>query len=363
MHCLVPIMTQELAEEAEDWFCPLCSTIAKMVADVQSEFTGDEWYSEDMGESVASWDQVDDVFPESPVDYEMAMKWKENKMDKSTKNYLKDLFGGDDGDAAVYEHGDEGIGDDGDEEEDEDDDDFDPDKAKKSKVKDDDNDDDASSNASLNDMSSVELNIGRSEVAALSGGEQSSDDDEDDDDENDTGKSKQKSGGKARRSRRIRSTRTSRTNTDNESSDNDEALAPPQDIGKLDEANIVRGKRRRRRIDYRVLNDSMFGKLSAKDEEKIDDTDDFQYKHKRKDTTNNGSSSEEEDNDNNSEEDNEDEREEEQEENEGGTSKEEVSLSSDGNTKKKAATKKKKAIAKKQPTKAKRPVQKKRKTK
>eukprot|EP00545_Synedropsis_sp_CCMP1620_P004844 CAMPEP_0119018852 /NCGR_PEP_ID=MMETSP1176-20130426/20385_1 /TAXON_ID=265551 /ORGANISM="Synedropsis recta cf, Strain CCMP1620" /LENGTH=775 /DNA_ID=CAMNT_0006972937 /DNA_START=29 /DNA_END=2353 /DNA_ORIENTATION=+ len=364
MHCLAPIMTPALADQTEDWFCPLCTTLAKLVADVQSEFTGDEWYCEDAGESVASWEQVNDVFPESPKEYEMAIKWKEGGgvMDDETRAYLKNLFGDDD-DAARYEHGDDGADGGGvvEEEDDEEDDDFDPIKAKKSNQEDDDVDDDASSNATLNDMSSVELNIGRKELDALSGGEESSDEDDDDDDD-DNGKSKssqKKNGDKARRSRRIRSARTSRTNTDDDES-SDAAEPSQQDIGKLDEGNIVRGKRRRRRIDYRLLNDSMFGKLSAKDKAKMDDTDDFQYKHKGKDTTSESESSNDESSSDENEGDAEDDKEEVQvqegeEENEGATSKEEVSVSSEGDTKKKAALKKTKNRKKKTTSKAKQP--------
>ena len=302
MHCHAPIITPTQAQEEDDWFCPLCTTLGKFVADVQSEFTGDEWYSEDAG-SVASWDCVNDVFPEAPIQYEMAMNWKNNKIDDPTKAYLKDFFGDDDDD-----HHHHYVVDDNDNQhdsdEEEEDDDFDPTK----KADGDDDNSDASSKATLGDLS-IELNIGRKELAALSGGESSSDDDDD----------ASKKQNKTRRSRRMRGSyaAASRTNTDDEKS----ASITSADVGKFDESNIVLGKRRRRKIDYAVLNDSMFGKLSAKDRKDIDDEVEFEYKapKKRRDTT----SSESDDSD--GEESSVDNNDNDDDDNEGSTSKEETS--------------------------------------
>ncbi|KAI2506129.1 hypothetical protein MHU86_8264 [Fragilaria crotonensis] len=267
MHCHAPIITECDAQNEEDWFCPLCKSLAKLVADVQSEYTGDEWYSED-AESVASWECANDVFPEAPEEHEMAMKWKQNKIDAEAKTYLKNLFG--DHDHDQYEQDDSGqlghlLEEDDDEE---DDDDFDPNGTTKALDDEEtDNDSDTSSKASLGELS-IELKIGRQELDALSGGESSSNEDDD----------KIENGKNTRRSRRVRSTLSSRTasrtTTDDEKSNTDAVV----DVGKLDESNIILGKRRRRKIDYALLNDSMFGGLSAEDRAKIDDEVEFQYK-------------------------------------------------------------------------------------
>ena len=262
MQCHLPIITQGDAQQEEDWFCPLCKTLAKLVADVQSEYTGDEWYSEEAG-SVASWECVNDVFPEAPEEYDMAMKWKQNKIDAETEAYLKKMFGDDDHDQLeLDENGHLGEEDDDDEEED---DDFDP-TGTREMLQDDDADDgsDTSSKATLGELS-IELKIGRQELDALSGGESSSSD-EDEKHEN----------GNTRRSRRVRSTLSSRTAS--RTTTDDEKSIMDLDAGKLDESNIILGKRRRRKIDYALLNDSMFGALSAADRAMIDDEVEFQYK-------------------------------------------------------------------------------------
>ena len=266
MHCHTPVITESDAQDEEDWFCPLCKSLAKLVADVQSEYTGDEWYNEDAG-SVASWECANDVFPEAPEEHEMAMKWKLNNIDAETKAYLNSMFGDDDHDQ--YELDDTGqlghlLEDDDDEE---DDDDFDPNgKTRTLNDNDTDEESDTSSKATLGELS-IELKIGRHELDALSGGESSSNEDE-----------KKENGNNTRRSRRVRSTLSSRTAsrtaTDDEKSNTDAVV----DVGKLDESNIILGKRRRRKIDYALLNDCMFGGLSAADRAKIDDEVEFQYK-------------------------------------------------------------------------------------
>lgn len=262
MHCLSPIMTPEKAEAEDDWFCPICTALAKLVAEVQSEYTGDEWHNDEDG-SITSWDHVDDVFPEAEKECEMTMKWKNNQIDEETKKYLTSMFGDDNETGFEVEEDEpnlEMFGEDDDE-----DDDFDPEQKTLN-----DNDsvskhDDDSSNATLQDLSSVEMNIEQRELNALSEGGSS----ESDSDNNDEGSISR------RRSRRIRSARSSRANTDDEETEDENKS---NDIGALHESNIVQGKRRRRKIDYRLLNDSMFGKLSTKEKKNIDDQDDFQYK-------------------------------------------------------------------------------------
>jgi len=272
MHCLLPIMTPEKADEQEDWFCPVCTTLAKLVEEVQSEYTGDNWQDEESG-SVASWEQTDDIFPEAEKEYEMTMNWKKNKIDEETKRYLTGLFGDDNNKEFEMEEqeGNNSIG----SEDDDDDDDFDPEQKRNDKGENNNasDDDDDSSNVTLQDMSSVELHIGRGELNALSDEESSENDDsENDDDKNEAGTKP------ARRSRRIRSARSSRANNNSDKEDIVKEEKQSTDTGALDESNILQGKRRRRKIDYRKLNDSMFGKLSAKEKRKIDDLDDFQYK-------------------------------------------------------------------------------------
>eukprot|EP00546_Thalassionema_frauenfeldii_P010820 CAMPEP_0178931208 /NCGR_PEP_ID=MMETSP0786-20121207/21773_1 /TAXON_ID=186022 /ORGANISM="Thalassionema frauenfeldii, Strain CCMP 1798" /LENGTH=657 /DNA_ID=CAMNT_0020608041 /DNA_START=38 /DNA_END=2012 /DNA_ORIENTATION=+ len=262
MHCLSPVMTPEKAEAEDDWFCPICTALAKLVAEVQSEYTGDEWHNDEDG-SITSWDHVDDVFPEAEKEYEMTMKWKNNQIDEETKKYLISMFGDDNDMGSEIEEDKsnlEILGEDDDE-----DDDFDPEQKTLNDNDSVSNHDDDSSNATLQDLSSVEMHIEQRELNALSEGGSS----DSDSDKNDEGSISR------RRSRRIRSARSSRANTDDEETEDENKS---NDIGALHESNILQGKRRRRKINYRLLNDSMFGKLSTKEKKNIDDQDDFQYK-------------------------------------------------------------------------------------
>mmetsp|Transcript_24236 Transcript_24236/g.35912 ORF Transcript_24236/g.35912 Transcript_24236/m.35912 type:complete len:705 (+) Transcript_24236:123-2237(+) len=261
MHCLSPIMTPDKAAAEDDWFCPICTALAKLVAEVQSEYIGDEWHNDEDG-SIISWDQVNDVFPEAEKEYEMTIKWKNNQIDEETKRYLTAMFGDDDDKGFEVEEDQTNL--DMLQEEDDEDDDFDPEQKNKDGNDSASENDDDSSNATLQDLSSVELRIEQRELNALSEGGSS------DSDSSNEGSTQR------RRSRRIRSTRSSRANTDDDETGDEKRKAT--DIGALDESNIVQGKRRRRKIDYRLLNDSMFGKLSTKEKKMIDDQDDFQYK-------------------------------------------------------------------------------------
>jgi hypothetical protein len=115
----------------------------------------------------------------------------------------------------------------------------------------DDDDSTRSSQATLQEMDDVDYKVGKSELAALSEEERS---DSDSDEESET---------KIRRSRRLEKLEEGEQ-------------ANPLDIGAdFDEANIVVGKRNRKRVNYRKLNDMMFGDLSDDQQGIIDGGDDF----------------------------------------------------------------------------------------
>jgi len=115
----------------------------------------------------------------------------------------------------------------------------------------DDDDSTRSSQATLQEMDDVDYKVGKSELAALSEEERS---DSDSDEESET---------KIRRSRRLEKLEEGEQ-------------ANPLDIGAdFDEANIIVGKRNRKRVNYRKLNDMMFGDLSDDQQGIIDGGDDF----------------------------------------------------------------------------------------
>lgn len=120
-----------------------------------------------------------------------------------------------------------------------------------------DDDDDAStcsSHATIQGMSGVEFKVGKDELAALSENE-----DEQSDECSDEGNES-----KIRRSKRL----TKRNDFTEESND---AIVGAD----FSESNIIDGKRKRKRVNYRKLNDMMFGDLSDHQQVLIDGGDDF----------------------------------------------------------------------------------------
>lgn len=211
----VQLSLQE-AEEEDDWFCPLCQGLARLLHEVQSFEEGDEWEGkryarlvedQSMG-SVASWDGVGDALPTAESDYHFAKDFAQGKRTPAIQQWLSDIIG------MTY-----------DVDEDEDDDSFD------SLSEDDD--------AESHDMDG-EIQVSKDEVAALSGVS-----------EDDSSDSSQISRRRSRRSS-ARSVETS------------------SDIGKLDMANIVEGRRSRSQVDYLQLNDTLFGSRIDNAEEEED---------------------------------------------------------------------------------------------
>jgi hypothetical protein len=294
MACIFPqVQAKDLEDEEEDWFCPLCSAISHLTAEVQLACMDQDWehrretedYHKNETSSLHSWGNAAEVFPEAEWEYETSLKYKAGKQNEDTARLLgiylgEDFFqaitggtipmpvGSDSEDENDYSLFDEesfeerkrrerqGGGDDDDDDDENDDDHDDSDKSTRS------------SEASLVDMSSVELNIGKSELAALSDGG----DDSSNEDSASSGASSASSSPRQRLSRRLR-------NKSNQASGHSSLADPGADF---DENNIIQGKRRRTAVDYRKLNDALFGDLSEKEKAKIDDQDDFQVQKRKK---------------------------------------------------------------------------------
>lgn len=259
MRCLQPhVKPEEVENEEDDWFCPLCSTLADMMLLIQTNHMGDEWeqrrYAAELDgvkngddDSLKSWNAVEEVFPEVEVNYAAACDLKDGKRTTAASKLLGRILG------LEEQEIDTDIDDD---EEDEDDGHFDlesfQEKRHQARVElsgDKEDASEGSSQATLEEMSSVELNIGKDELAALS---EVSEDEEESEQE------------VQRRSVRLR-----------KSGNTSSANASVSDPGKLDESNILNGKRGRKSVDYQKLNDAIFGELSDGEIAKIDDTDDF----------------------------------------------------------------------------------------
>ena len=231
MNCLIPKVTREEIDNDSDgtWFCPYCSTLGKLIHYTQTEYYGDE---DENDETSDNWEVVEDVFKgiedEMKVwglrrDGEREIEIK-NGMIVSKQTVLK-LLGVEEDENVIDEDEDE-----------EDDEDYSEEKNEKMKVSEgtdaDDDDSCSHSSDSLNDLSSVEDEIDEEEINALNSGEES--DDEYGSDDNEGNKDDDAPIAKRRRRRNVE------PETDKDT-----------DVGTLDERNILRGKRRRTKVDYR----------------------------------------------------------------------------------------------------------------
>ncbi len=252
MKCVYPnVKPEEIENEDEDWFCPICSQSTELMGEIHDLCVGDE--NEEA--SIESWDDVhEDVFPGSQWEYETAQKILKGKRNEDTQRLLTMFLGEDIHKKKVQMP----VGSDSEDENDYslfDEDSF---QERRQKEKDEQSfaDSVASSEATLLDYDDIDYRVKKSELDALSeeeGSESESEEDKDDDN----------SENRVRRSRRLE-----------KKEEQDEAK--PMDMGAdFDEANIIVGKRTRKRVNYRKLNDMMFGDLSDQQQGIIDGGDDF----------------------------------------------------------------------------------------
>ena len=321
-HCLEPRMTQqevEAMDEDDNWFCPLCSSLAECMHMIQSNYMGDDWDrrrierdharalaakkkkkksskddnkeeeetaennddDDDDDDSLKSWDLPTEVFPRAQWEYDTATQLKAGNRNDETNALLRLVLDADDDE-------DGGHGNELDAFEDDTDDEvldehFDlvkfEEERRHQREEEEGEDDDSthSSQATLVDMSSVELSIDKDELNALSEGSDSDSDKDSDsgsgsDEEDGSGDDSEKEKKHRRRSRRLRH------------KEHQEDL--PKNIGvDYDPANIVQGKRRRKHVDYKRLNEAMFGELDESEIANIDDKEDFRVPVSKKNYT------------------------------------------------------------------------------
>jgi len=219
------------------------------------------------------WETASDVFSEAPFELRVAHKFKENNAgDQETREFLENTLGIVTGLEGSKEGG-RGIDNNVDleEEDEEDDDDFDQEEEAM---------DDCDSLAEDCDEENMLVNdkIGNDELDALSYTSEvgsNSDGDASSGEEDNHGGSGRKDGGSGsatnksppRRSKRRRYTLPDGKRREDSTSgdDSDERSGRSTDVGKVDVANIVLGKRGRTKVDYRKLADAMFGDESDED--------------------------------------------------------------------------------------------------
>ena len=266
MQCCAPHVTQKMLDEDKYgvWFCPYCVCFAKTVHYTQTEYNG---YEDDDGASIGSWEKAEDIFPEAQAEVKAAEKWKLGKRNDDSDKVLAEMLGIEIAKAPCANDAKEG-GDDGnnDDDDDEDESDFGSDAVSEGSAK---------SNAS-DSASSVDWGVHKSELSALSCSESESDSGEDDD-KNENGNETEEGSKKTNSVRKSKRLKRGGSNGNSVASGSSQSK-PPTDIGALDTANIVRGKRSRASVDYNSLNDSMFGKVKGS---AIDDEEEYQFVMKK----------------------------------------------------------------------------------
>jgi hypothetical protein len=272
MLCLEPKMTLEEVEAAgedEAWFCPLCTAHANLVHYAQREYLQDDW-EHDWEEIMRrrghiEWETANDVFPEAEVELRVAKKFKDGIKDEETTAFIAATFGiGTSAVGTESESMNEDVLAGQDDDNEEDDEDFDVDARG-----DEGSDEDSLAEDTNEDNKLLKEKIGRDELDALSVYSSSQDSENDSSSSEDEG---------LRRSKRRRFTFPI-TKRDGSSDIDQSSGSRPTDIGALDVANIVVGKRNRSKVDYRKLADSMFGDDS--DEEAKGSVMKYDYKPKR----------------------------------------------------------------------------------
>ena len=275
MQCLEPKVVVDDVEkdgvEDKDWFCPLCTAHATLIHYAESEYFGDD--PEENEEHMEEWEMASHVFSEAPFELRVAEKFKRNIFDDETREYLADTLGigpgaGGSSSSLYGSNANERL--DLLAEDDDSDDDFDHEEEML----------DDKSVASDNNMEQKlgKERIGKDELNDIGAS--------DSDNSYSSDSSSNHKGPAPRRSKRKRFTLHDASEED-ESSRSKSPIS--KDIGTLDVANIVRGKRNRTQVDYRKLADAVFG--SDIDEDATGSKKEYNFKPPKSEV---GSSSEDE---------------------------------------------------------------------
>ncbi|KAL3816471.1 hypothetical protein ACHAXA_009896 [Cyclostephanos tholiformis] len=249
-------------EEDDDWFCPLCTATANLTHFAQMEYLGDDYWESPSNkrqicdnningkseQKMKEWENAKDVFPEATFELRVAQKMKDNIRDEEMTTFLAQSLGIFTG-SLLKDEKSESSNDNHFllSEEDESDDDYDHEALESL---------DDESFAEDRDMERqlVKEKIGKEELDALS--VTSSDGSDSSGGDNDIDSRTRR----PRRSKRKKFPLSKKIdNGDDDTSSDTNVAVPPLDVGTVDIANILRGKRRRTQVDYRKLADVMFG--------------------------------------------------------------------------------------------------------
>ena len=298
--CIYPEVDEDELHEDVDWFCPYCSALGKWIHYAQVEYLGDVWLERERRKSsnakrdasdedtLASWEHPSDVFPEAVEEERVASRLERGKRNDLTDRWLCNLLGIPNGDASQDN---QDAGDTSDVIEN----DYDEDDDSSVSIADNSDEDSDDANDDDDDGSvEVEWKVGKSELNALSDYSES---DESSSDEGDSkGACSTKSPG-ARSSKRLRKQRKQspapaarratavpapkrpqtalgallrrRKDAAGDSSSESDNDRNRPNVGALDASNIVSGRRNRTKVDYRKLNDAMFGDVEEGGEDAV----------------------------------------------------------------------------------------------
>lgn len=251
MKCCIPHVTQKMLDDDENgvWFCPLCVLFANALHYTQNEFQATDTDVFDYGDdnendSVSSWENADDAFPEAMEHFAVASKWKDGKRDSRSDCILSSILGIEITTTTKKEDDKSDVVDELDDDDSEDDDFSEGEKSTSNSI--DSNDSESASGG--------EWVVEQSELSNLSG--QESDDTAEDNHHDDHNKVNHK----ARRSRRL---------------EKEKKFRDAINSGKMDTANIIYGKRKRPYVDYSALNEILFSSVDSQNTNGIDDEEDY----------------------------------------------------------------------------------------
>ncbi len=254
MKCLEPKLSLDDVHKSDDenWFCPLCTAHATLIHYAQCEYFGDDLEESPMSPfkkgknsghhssidvRISEWETAKDVFADAPLELRIAQKLKDNIRDEETTNFLAEDLGivtqsyNSSSERGTSNDIEMNFG----EEDDGSDDDFDNEE------------EELIDDESLAEEDDLEWRLAKEKIdteeldaLSITSDVGTDDDNSDASAAHDDGTSTNSAKNRVRRSRRKRFIPPKESNEMRLS-----------DIGTLDVANIVRGKRSRTKVDYR----------------------------------------------------------------------------------------------------------------
>lgn len=92
MNCLQPkVSPEQIADEDDHWFCPLCAAHGELIHYAQQQFLGDDYFI--TSSPPREWEGACDVFPEAEFELSVAQKLKDDIRDEEVDQFLSGALG------------------------------------------------------------------------------------------------------------------------------------------------------------------------------------------------------------------------------------------------------------------------------